>query len=238
MTPPSVAPPPPQFIPVGYPPGGQPRVMPPPKKKSSSGCGCLLAILIVVGIFVAIGRYSAHSIKPYNAPKPSEITVELAGSATLPQRPQYMFTPPPLPLGPSRSPVLRNLSIQRVWMDGAEHYVLKANVGMGSQPRVLVAAYFLNSQGYPVQSQGYGYAHVDGTACIGSWVSDSTSRDPYGSTPTTLVEMSMPTSVAPNTATVQFSLFGEDYVELARGSVAVPGGAARSYPNYSPPAKR
>lgn len=141
---------------------------------------------------------------------------------------------------------MRNLSVQRVSRDGTPQYVLKASVGPGSRSRVLVVGYFVDSLGYSVRSQSYGYSNPDGALCVGTWVSAGSSESSYSvqtygysPTPTMQVEMVVPAGVAqPTPSIVQFVLFDENNAELARGTVAVPAAPSPIYPNYSKPGGR
>lgn len=189
----------------------------PPPKKSGSGCGCLLAFLIVVGIIAAIGRFGSRSEAPSKADP--AVTTERLFSSALPSRPMAPFYPPAPPLGPYTPPVMRQCLIETSRGGSTNEYSIQATVGPGSRGRVKLAVYLLDSFNYSVASRDYDYRNSDGTLSTGCWVNGSAvpQTNRYGAAATTAVRLSIPMSSARSSvAAAQFSLFDENGVELDR----------------------
>lgn len=234
QTPPVHTPPvqPPHYPPGNYPPNAPPGQGPVPKKSGGSGCGCLLAFLIVVGIVAAIGRFGTTS-KPG---RPSDyIHSDSMHSAQVPMRPVAPFLPPPLPVGDFTFPVLRDCSIEKTGSGYDEKFSMRATVGPGSYRRVQLAVYLLDSFSYSVVSRDFDHKNSAGTLCAGKWVTwaGGDEHDDLMTAVTTEVQMTLPTSSARSpVAAAQFSMFTESGVELARITVPLQGVSPR-YPGPS-----
>lgn len=224
--PPVIAPPPGQPVQPQY--AGatvNPRYNP-SAPVAKSGCGCVLAVLLLLGVFVGIFSLSRDEYTETVSPALPRETVLIAEPSLLPSRPYDFFIVPPLPVGVKQYPVMHNLQIQRNRDEsGTEQFQMQGNIGAGGYPCVLWVAYFVDARGDTIKARGSLYANSEGAFSAGAWV--YATMDSTGSSKR--VELTLPTSAAQlSPAAVQFCLFDENQTELARQSLPVPAERQRS----------
>jgi len=186
--------------------------------KSNSGCGCLLALLLLVGGVVVLGRLGGS--KPTPAGMQGMTTARPAHAQSLPSRPMDVFRPDAS--GHRVDASLEGCAVERIVSGGMPQYRLSAWVNPGNRSNVRVAAYFVDSFGYSVRAMSQASANRDGTLCSGTWIDFPTPQASSYLPQKARVEMNVPVSAARTPpATVQFSLFDDQDVELARWNVAV-----------------
>lgn len=183
------------------PPGAMPqpgRAPLPPKAKSSSGCGCLLMVLLVVGILVAIGANS-------------QSRVWTAQPIEVPSRPTTSLWNG---LDHNDKPDILNASV--FCFDGGTFRSVNLQVDLkvrnGDYSKVLVAV-------YPMDKTDY-VTHQNSEAIAARWVESS--FIPRKMRTGTDVNISVLLPPGPTPDRVQISLFDEHRRELRRQMLNVP----------------